>query len=667
MHSNRASQGTSANVEKILSAAATILMVYGALGVATSLRLLALLAQGMLGWSGIPDAASPPVGTTWLAALQEHYDARPWLPWFAWLLGSGLLMWRWRRSFPRAGGSVEGERPHMASHVRARWVAPAALLLLVLFGGFIRMGVLWPQSTGLQQLPYDDEGVYAGASQLFVQGLMPYRDYFFAHPPVAAFSYAPAMLYHFTQWGSPTSFMMARYLSVFYSLITLTILFLIGYRLVGLLGASLAGMLWALDGRVVEINRKVMLDGPMVLLSCVALLLYLWVRPALSLHSAGSTPARLRTVLFLVGVCAALSALTKIAGVACLLAIVSDVAWLWLNRRGSPDATRSRLLSEAASLAGGVLAAVALIVLPFLFMAPSQIVRDVVFFQLLRPGDGTVDITARIGDLTSTLANGLTMLSAGLGFLLLSQWVFRQRQTGPWRVVVLWTFFSMLIFSYSRSFYPHYYIQLAAPLCLLGGGLSLFNGVIGRIGVAERLQPIMSARAMPVVAAALLGIIALPLALTQWTSDLTMQSRPVFAIVGRYVSDAVHPGIAVLASDEQFDFLAARPPSRNATGYMIDSYGHMISLGLGLATRDWGDLWSAALRGEHTNDPYAMMHRAAPQADFLDRASRAALIVIHDKGFPRLTAATLNAIKAQTTVAEQKNQYTIYRSKAPKP
>ena len=115
---------------------------------------------------------------------------------------------------------------------------------------YLRMAELWPPSYGISQYPYDDEGVYAGASQLFVQGIMPYRDFFFAHPPLAAISYAPAMLYHFTEWGSPTSFMDARYLSVFYSLVTLVLVFFIAYRLAGVWGATLSGLLWAFDRRI---------------------------------------------------------------------------------------------------------------------------------------------------------------------------------------------------------------------------------------------------------------------------------------------------------------------------------------------------------------------------------------------------------------------------------
>ena len=114
-----------------------------------------------------------------------------------------------------------------------RYLVIGSLLLLLLVGGYARMTELWPQSRGISQFPYDDEGVYAGAAQLAVQGILPYRDYFFAHPPMAALAYAPAMAYHFTAWGSPTSFMDARYLSVAYSLVTLVLIFLIAYLLAG--------------------------------------------------------------------------------------------------------------------------------------------------------------------------------------------------------------------------------------------------------------------------------------------------------------------------------------------------------------------------------------------------------------------------------------------------
>jgi hypothetical protein len=631
------------------------LLVYGAVGVAINLRLLPLIIEGLRGWSGTQPDQGAPANLDWLGLLQAHYDAVPWLPWAAWLAGIALLALG--RTTARREEPVSLLEPH------ARWLVPALLVLLVLVAGYARMAELWPQDYGLTQFPYDDEGVYAGTSQLFLQGILPYRDYFFAHPPLAAISYAPAMAYHFTQWGSPTSFMIARYLSVAYSLATLVILFLIGARLAGPWAGALAGLLWALDGRVVEINRKIMLDGPMVLLSCAGLLLYLWVRPGLAGEKAVRRPL---IVLGLAGACAALSALTKIAGVACLVAILADMAWLALERRraGRGDGP-PRFMTQLGSILGGAAIAAVVVLTPFVLQAPSQFVRDVFFFQLLRPSDGLIDIPARVADLSAAgqlwpLATSLTLILAAFGVIVLSLSAWSTANIGPWRVVVLWMFFSVLLFTYSRSFYSHYYIQLAAPLCLLGAGVTLLPGLVRRTQSGAQAFR-LALRFAPLVAVTL---VVLPLAWVEWNGITKRHEDRIFEIVARYVNDAVPPGTPVLSTDEQFNFLAARPPSRTGTGYLVDSYGHMIFLGLQLDSRSWSDLWSAALSGEHSNDVYAVMQRPTAQADFLMRASRVSLIVIHQKGVPRLTHQTLAAIEAESTVRERQARYTIYQLKA---
>lgn len=642
------------------------LILYGAVGVMTHLRLFSLLATGVGAWFGLPTSASAPASLDLLASLHAHFDGTPWLPWAAWLLGVGLMMFRTRSA---SAGDAEHVLVPAPENRRWHWLAPVAVLtVLLLFAGFGRMVLLLPQEVGLSERPYDDEGVYAGASQLFLQGIMPYRDYFFAHPPLAAFSYAPAMAYHFNEWGSPTSFMMARYLSVGYSLVTLALLFLIGMRLAGLAGGTVAGLLWTLDGRVVEINRKVMLDGPMVLLSCAALLLYLWARPYLS--GEVDAPHRKTAIwlLALSGVCGALSTLTKIAGVACLLAVLADMAWLWATYRFSSRKgadTRRVGAGLLCTLSGALTASLAVLV-PFLVLVPSQFLRDVFFFQLLRPNDGIEQIPARIADLTATLRNPATILSAALGFLVLSLWVWVRRSAGAWWVVAIWMFFSVLLFTYSRSFYQHYYIQLAAPLCLLGAAVSLLPDL------ARRNLPETASsrhRMIQATASVLLALVSLPLLAVQWNWIVTRHPDDIFAVVARYINNAVPPGTPVLSTDEQFNILAARPPSHNATGYLVDSYGHMISLGLGLNTRDLGDLWSTALSGRRDErlpgerlDVYGIMYRPAPQADFLDRASRVPLVVVHETGFNRLTSETQQELAESKPPVVQQTRYSIFRS-----
>jgi hypothetical protein len=664
MRTGRRGQLGTQTLLRFISAA---LIIYGALGVAATLRLLPLAAAGLSAWLGLP----APSAETWkwdlLGPLQSHFDTLPWLPWAAWLVGVALQVRT--PADDRRQTTDDNSSPSSVVRRPSSVVCWTILLSLLALAFYARMAELWPQSYGLAQFPYDDEGVYAGASQLLLQGILPYRDYFFAHPPLAAISYAPAMAYHFTEWGSPTSFMMARYLSVGYSLATLALVFLIGRQLGGAWGGAISGALWAIDGRVVEINRKVMLDGPMVLLSCAAILLYLWARPVLSGDTARRGPTRPLLVLALAGALGALSALTKLAGVACLLAIMTDLLWMHLNNRRT-GLTLAPLWAQLYSALGGALAAGLAVAGPFLLASPSGFTRQVLFFQLLRPSDGLVDVPARIADLTATFANALTPLMAASGFLALSVWVWvssRDRESnnpttgGPWRVIVLWTFLSLLLFTYSRSFYSHYYIQLAAPLCLLGAGTAYLPGLIRTALARTRASASTWPRFAGAALLALLALVALPLVAVQWSGVISRHEDRIFEIVARYVGDAVPPGTAVLTTDEQFNFLAARPPSRSSTGYLVDSYGHMIYLGLGLDTRDWGDLAAAALRGEHGSDAYAVLQRPRAQSDFLDRASHVPLIVLHQKGLPRLTPDTVSKIESLSLIAERQPRYTIYR------
>src|SRR3954447_22919103 len=116
------------------------------------------------------------------------------------------------------------------------WGALLALIALVVLAIWVRGLTIWPQATGLNEAPYDDEGVYAEAAQLLIEGKQPYRDYIYAHPPLGSLLLAPAAQYHYATWGSPTTFMILRYASLAYSAVTVGLVFLIGWRLWGLIG-----------------------------------------------------------------------------------------------------------------------------------------------------------------------------------------------------------------------------------------------------------------------------------------------------------------------------------------------------------------------------------------------------------------------------------------------
>jgi hypothetical protein len=667
------------------------LLIYGALGVAFHLRWPAMLSAAAGSLTGALTFRDTPPELPGMDLPVAHYADRPWLPWACWLAGLALLAWRGVRApqTPAAMPTTAPPAPRPPWRGDRRLILPALALLIVLaLGAYARLDLLVPQARGLIERPYDDEGVYAGASQMMLQGILPYRDFFFAHPPLAALVYTPALAYHFTPWGSVTSFMIARYLSVAYSLGALLAMFAAG-RLIGAGGAlqgparwrpllfgTTAAAIWALDGRAIEINQKIMLDQPMILASMLALVCYLLA--VRRLEEAG----RRQWLLMAAGALAAVSMFTKIQGMACIAALGLDLLSRVRLRR--PTGVPGARPADVWALGGGFAAVTLLAVGPFLVLAPCLFVRLVGFFQGFRPSDGVVLPPARIADLTSRLVNGPTVYLAALGFAVLTWWAARvvtgraaAEENGAlalWRPVVLWSFLSVLLFTYSRSFYNHYYVQLAAPLCLLGAAawLPLLRPAPGRVAPARLsvphpdsagrqaglkpapTPPNARGRQLAVAGYAILLLPALALTLPAWQGFTTPAPDPIFATVARYANDAVPPGAAVLATDEQFDFLASRPPSHTSTGYLIDSYGHLIYLGLGLDTRSWDDLLAAAIHGTHSDDPYRVMWAPRAQADFLARARQAALVVLHERGFPRLRADTLAAVLADGMLREKK-------------
>ena len=247
-------------------------------------------------------------------------------------------------------------------------------------------------------------------------------------------------------------------------------------------------------------------------------------------------------MLGMAGAFAALSALTKLAGAACLIALLADLLWLHFDNRRL-HFTLSRLLPQLLSMVGGALVAAVVVLGPFLVMSFSQITRMIIFFQILRPSDGLIDIPSRIADISSTFGNALTALCTSLGFILISIWVWRRSAPGTsgppgatsgWRTLALWTFFSLLLFTYSRSFYSHYYIQLAAPLCLLGSGVTLLQGLLP--SAEGRTVPAWAKWAFPVA----LALVALPFVAVEWEgAHSRAHENRSFELVGKYVNDAV--------------------------------------------------------------------------------------------------------------------------------
>jgi hypothetical protein len=699
------------------------LLVYGSVGIVVMLRLLPLVAQAFSLWFGGSGDALRPI-IPGLGPLEAHYDARPWLPWLAWIIGLLLVAPPFRDHpttaqlgvtdppIAQAGtADVEEGQSGINQAVseaqpvtrqakftirNSQFIIPLILLLLVLgVGAYTRLNLLLPQEKGLIEYPYDDEGVYAEASQLTLQGILPYRDYFFAHPPVASLVYIPAFAYHFTAWGSPTSFILGRYMSVGYSLLTALALFFLARKaargmnmapLYADIAGGVAAMLWAIDGQVVEINRKIMLDQPMVLFSALSLVCYLYALPRSEQHNRAE-----RRWLVIAGIFAALAALTKIAGLAAGLGIFTHALAIAIERGsqqrrggGRAGSNLKPKIENLKWLALGFAVTALLILIPYAIIAGGTMVREIFFFQLLRPGDGIADVPSRLPLITGALAgaitaNPLTLLCAALGSVMLSWRVARGTSLGGWTPIILWNIYSFALFTYTGSFYTHYYIQLAAPLCLLGGAVALWPHKVATtrtsgdgVSVANEPAPasrwgrrVAASRYLYAAVTALIALLFVPMLVYQWGTTTSPHPDPMFRDVAKYVSDAVPPGTSVLTLDDQFNFLAARPPSYlPSTGYLVDSYGHMIYLGLNIGNRSISDLIGGIFHDPHSNDPYAAaMWQDAPQADMLQRIAAAPLIVTHDVGEARLRKDTLAKLAqmARLQPDASTSRYSIYR------
>ncbi len=538
------------------------------------------------------------------------------------------------------------------------------VLLVVLLVMLLALTALLTQldsAAGLSGANYD-EGVYASAARLFLRGVLPYRDYFFAHPPVAAFVFSPAMLLDSSKWGGPESFLAARQLSVDYSLISVTLVFAIGHRLAGWWGATAAAVVWSLDPRVVGLSAQVMLDGPMVMFSFAAILAYLAVHPALAPRA---TVRRQMTLLAFAGGLAALSALTKAVGVTVLFAIALDLVWRRLGPRAEPQVPSAPLLRSVLLGAGAVSG---IVLTPFMIAAPGELLPQAVFFQFLRPRT-EIGLMDRFGALVERPAQVPILVMAGLGLaavtISVAMWValavrrrgrdghlFAGPEVAGWRVVLLWAAFNALVFMSTPKVLPQYQLHLLAPLALLAAGVGLIPLWLRSIPPASSLI-----RRWDVPALILVLVAVAALQAPSWGRRAGAYV-PTYVTMSEYIREAVPPEARVLILDARVAFLAGREPSRGAIGYLVDPYGHLAFLGLDLVGREPAEMLLAVVRGEK-HDWSSVVRSRSAQADLLARLGDSDLVVVHKNERWRL-GPSADALDALATKVEHFGNYLLY-------
>lgn len=148
------------------------------------------------------------------------------------------------------------------------WVIPASVGVIALIA---RLGSVLAAG-GLHALLGYDEGVYMGAATALVHGLIPYRDFTLVHPPGSTILLAPfALLARAT--SEPTGWAAARVAVMLIGAANAAMITVIGRR-VSLVAGITAGLLDALWGPVVHVERTTMLEafvlaGLVIALACL--------------------------------------------------------------------------------------------------------------------------------------------------------------------------------------------------------------------------------------------------------------------------------------------------------------------------------------------------------------------------------------------------------------
>ncbi|MEI6045288.1 MAG: glycosyltransferase family 39 protein, partial [Chloroflexota bacterium] len=522
--------------------AARLGLLFSTLGLAVALRL------PVRGWQMVAaplslDFDSPATRPTPFDALNSPFPFFPLFLLLIWLIAALVLLFK---ELPAPVSSVSTSQipnpkiQKVNREKRLRWLLFGLTLIVLLIVGWAqRSAQLLPDSLGRFPQPNYDEMVYYSSAAAFAAGHLPYRDFFTAHPPGTFALFAAFFKLFGLQAGGPDTFLAGRWFSVIQGLLTVVGTFWAAGRLWATLqkgafalgAAFIAGLLYALDGRASEIA---MLENVSNLVAIVGFSCFL----------EGERAARGRRWHWLVtaGGLASAAALTKLPGIALIFALL---VYLFYRR----DWRGLGLTLTGAGL--GFL----LIEGPFIGLAGlGEVLRQQVFFQMLRPQEvrSGLDEVARIAGYPEA---SLTVFLGGLGFCLLAWLVVRRPEPMLAHLLLpaLWSVPLLVIFIFSKSFHPWYYVQWALPLALLAGGLGAVLRPVYRVG--------------------LLGLLVLtfPLLLSEWQAERKVDYDRVYGPVANFIQSQPSGATALFALDPGYNLMAGLPSARLPSGkYLID-------------------------------------------------------------------------------------------------
>ncbi len=425
-----------------------------------------------------------------------------------------------------------------------------ALIGVVLLGAFLRMGYLGAASAWHDY----DEGVHLTAALMSNRGLTPYKEFFFAHPPLIIYILAPL-----ATRGEEQSFASARLISGIIGTLTLIILAAAASLSIGRRAALLGTTFLAVDGYTSYNSRMVMLESYVDFFLSLGFLSYI-----LSRRVKG--PAWALALALLAGVAFGLAVASKLTGIFGLLALT---AFCILMRR----ARDLVLILPTASLTFVVSSA------PFLVTAADEFIKQVLVFHLVRPADGVPLSDRARWILTSPLDLGVVW--AGLPSLAISipltTYMRRRKlmrsETYLW---IIWSLAYILMYSLTKTFYGHYLQHLVTPLSYVPG---IMVESVGRVDGRPLKRGVLTLNNLLKVFSAYVGLALLVQFAVIAYSAPPFRTNETPLIVAERLKESGQSHTNIIAFEPIYTFLVDKYPANR----VADSYGHMIYIGSGLS------------------------------------------------------------------------------------
>lgn len=474
-------------------------------------------------------------------------------------------------------------KPSLASNPWWPLLLVGAGAWLLRIAGFFHRG-------GALGHPVDyDEGVYFSAAALLSQGLLPYRDYFFVHPPGLAVLLSPLAALS-RVFDAATAFTGVRWFIPVLGAVSTVLSGRIAQERWGMRAGLVAALVYAVYPEAAATERGPFLE-PLLNVTCLGLA-WVWLRPE------GKDGARRQDVW--AGVLLATACAIKLtAGVWVLAAVwARGVAGEW------PRVLR---------LVGVALVVGLVWVGPFFALAPGPMFEGLLRFQLLRPPDGELDTWRRLLTMLGERHLGVSLLS-GVG-LLVALVRARRREAVAERLFAGAWLLTCAVFLSSKSYWGQYNASLAPATALLAG-----LGAAWLLDWAEARSRGFAALMMGVVGLAALS--TLPASLR----EAQQRDRGLLALA-HDIRANVAPDSALCVFEPAWGIAAGRLPGiPKGSPALVDPYGLMLHDALGGPERHASA--AAAFEDEQS------------QRTVLPMLARCDVLVLNGRGEWQLSAAS---------------------------